>query len=102
MNQIHYIIFRGEKSNVFKVTIPDDLFEFLNKRIFFVKKNNLISSETYKNLDIIIGKFMDLHYDIIYDVLENSIGIDYTDIEELNVEDYDDDKIIVHVYLETR
>lgn len=102
MKQIHYKIFRGEKSNVVKVTIPEDLFEFLDQKIFYFAKTELVSPDTLKSADFVIGKFLDTHYDILYDVLQNTTGIETSEIEDLTVEDYEENKIIVHVYLDMR
>ena len=100
MKQIHYRIFRGEKSNLVKITIPEDLFKFLSQYITFVEKNHLVSPSTLKNIELIGDKKINLQFEIIYDVLGNATGILPKEIEDLEIEDYQKDKIIVHVYLD--
>lgn len=98
MKQIIYKIFKGEKSSNVKIPIEDDVFQFLDSPIFAVISKVLPDSIT-RQIDSLQDKYYDIHYDIIYYYLLNSVGIESGDIEDLTVEDYGIDKITVHVYL---
>lgn len=98
MKQIVYKIFKGEKSFDAKVPIELDVFNFLDSPIFGINSGVLPNSIT-RQIDGIQDKYFDVHYDIIYYYLLDSLAIESGDIEDLTVEDYGPDKIIVHVYL---
>lgn len=99
MKELHFRIFKGEKSNVFKQKIEADLFDFLNI-MFIVNLTKIVSPEINKRINLFGERLYDLQYDIIYNILENVSGISTTEIEDLTIEDYLEDKIIIHVYLD--
>ena len=101
MKQIIYKIFKGEKSSNVKIPIEDDVFQFLDSPIFGFRTKVLPDSIT-RQIDSLQDKYYDIHYDIIYYYLLDSIGIKSGDIEDLTVEDYGPDTITVHVYLDER
>lgn len=98
MKQIIYKIFKGEKSSNVKIRINEEVFRFLNPPISGIRTKVLPDSIT-NQISIVLDKYYDIHYDIIYYYLLDSIGIKSGDIEGLTVEDYGVDTITVHVYL---
>ena len=101
MKNITYRIFKGERSNRYTFDIPQDVFEFLDSPIFGIH-SGLIPRSITNQIDNLQDKYYDIHYDIIYWILGDKLGITTTDIEDLTVEDYRENEIIVHVYLGTR
>jgi len=100
MKQINYRIFRGEKSKVVKVTIPDNIFFYLTAPTFFIERTHLVDPDLVKTANSRMEDTMDTQYDITYDIFVNYTGIEIDEIDDITVEDYGDDKIIVHVYLD--
>jgi hypothetical protein len=103
MKQIHYRIFRGEDSRVFKITITESVFKilvFYFPQLYSNDTVNLLSKDITKKMDGIEDKMVEIQYDMIYDIMENTLGIKSREVVDLTIEDYQDDKIIVHVYLE--
>ena len=98
MKQIIYKIFKGEKSSNVKIPIEYDVFQFLDSPIFGVR-TKVLPNSIISQIDSLQDKYYDIHYDIIYYYLLNSVGIESGDIEDLTVEDYGSDTITVHVYL---
>ena len=101
MKNITYRIFKGERSNRYTFDIPQDVFEFLDSPIFGIH-SGLIPRSITNQIDDLQNKYYDIHYDIIYSILGDKLGITTTDIEDLTVEDYRENEIIVHVYLDMR
>ena len=101
MKNITYRIFKGERSNRYTFEIPQDVFDFLDSPIFGIH-SGLIPRSITNQIDTIQDKYYEIHYDIIYWILENRLGIGSSDIEELTVEDFRENEIIVHVYLDMR
>lgn len=101
MKNITYRIFKGERSKNYSFELPQDVFDFLDSPIFGIH-SGLIPRSITNQIDDLQNKYYDIHYDIIYWILENRLGIGSSDIEELTVEDYRENEIIVHVYLGIR
>lgn len=100
MKKIIYKIFKGEKSSNIKIPIEKDVFQFLDSPIFGIN-SKLIPNSITNQIDSLQDKYYDIHYDIIYWLLKDKLGIEPQEIEDLTVEDYGENEIIVHVYLET-
>lgn len=98
MRQINYKIFKGEKSSNVKIRINEEVFQFLDSPISWISGNVLPNSIT-NQITIVLDKYYDIHYDILFYYLSLNVGINSGDIEDLIVEDYGTDNIIVHVYL---
>lgn len=101
MKKITYRIFKGEQSKNYSFEIPQDVFDFLDSPIFGIH-SELIPRSITNQIDSLQDKYYDIHYDIIYWILGDKLGISTTDIEDLTVEDYRENEIIVHVYLDIR
>lgn len=103
MKQIQYKIFRGEeKSNTINVTIPESIFTilvFYFPHIHQSDSNNLLSKDIKIKMVNIEDKMIEIQYDIVYDIMNNALGIESREVLDLTIEDYQDDKIIIHVYL---
>jgi hypothetical protein len=104
MKQIQYKIFRGEeKSNTINVTIPESIFMilvFYFPHIHQSDSNNLLSKDITKKIMFIEDKMMEMQYDIIYDIMNNTLGIESSEVVDLTKKAHQDDKIIIHVYLD--
>lgn len=101
MKKIIYKIFKGEQSKNYSFEIAEDVFNFLDSPIIGIY-SKLIPRSITNQIDNLQDKYFDVHYDIVYWILEDKLGIGSSDIEELTVEDFRENEIIVHVYLETR
>lgn len=99
MKKITYRVFKGERSNRYTFEIPQDVFDFLDSPIFGIH-SGLIPRSITNQIDNLQDIYYGIHYDIIYWILENRLGIGSSDIEELTVEDFRENEIIVHVYLD--
>jgi hypothetical protein len=99
MNQIIYKIFKGEKSSNVKIPIERDVFDFLDSPVFGIN-SKIIPERIKRRIDSLKETRDDIHYDIIYELLSDNLGIGPADIEDLTVEDYRGDSITVHVYLQ--
>lgn len=98
MKKITYKIFRKESSKRYSFELPQDVWEFLDSPVFGIY-SKLIPMEIIRRIDSLRDNYFDLHYDIIYYILAEKLGIGNKDIEDLTIEDYTSDEIIVHVYL---
>lgn len=101
MKKITYKIFKREQSKNYSFEIPQDVFDFLDSPIFGIH-SKLIPSSITNQIDSLQDTYFDIHYDIIYWVLKDKLGIESREIEDLTVEDYGPDEITVHVYLDMR
>lgn len=101
MKKISYRIFKGEKSKKYSFEIPQDVWDFLDQPVYSIQ-STLIPVSIRKEINTLQDTYFDLHYDIIYHILAEKLGILSSDTEDLTVEDYDPDEITVHVYLDMR
>ncbi len=101
MKKITYKIFKGEQSKNYSFGLPQDVWDFLDSPILGIHSKLLPNSIIYQ-IDSLQNKYFDIHYDIIYYILAEKLGIQSSDIEDLTVEDYGPDTITVHVYLDMR
>lgn len=101
MKKIIYKIFKGEQSKNYSFEIAEDVFNFLDSPIIGIH-SKLIPRSITNQIDNLQDKYFDVHYDIVYWILEDKLGIGSSDIEELTVEDFRENEIIVHVYLDMR
>lgn len=101
MKNITYRIFKGEESKKYSFELPQDVWDFLDQPVYGIQ-STLIPVSIRKEINTLQDTYFDLHYDIIYHILAEKLGILSSDTEDLTVEDYRENEIVVHVYLETR
>ena len=99
MKKITYKIFKGEKSKNYSFELPQDVWNFLDSPVFGAH-SNLIPMEITRRIESLQNSYFEIHYDIIYYILAEKLGIQPNEISDLTVEDYGLNEIIVHVYLD--
>lgn len=102
MKKITYKVFKGEQSKNYSFELPQEVFEFLDSPVMGGISREFLPLSIVREINDLQDKYFNIHYDIIYWVLENRLGIGSTDIEDLTVENYGVDEIMVHVYLDMR
>lgn len=99
MKKIIFEIRSGEKSRQFTLNIPKDVFQFLSLPGFGFTSFDLVSDKIRGDLDDIYDQIFDLKYVLLYELLENNLGITYEEISDLEIVDYNNDEFFVMVRL---
>lgn len=98
MKELHFKITKEERSYTYKQIIDDGLFKILEFGINYMP-TKIISPKMEREIISFEEKLMDLSYDIVYDILNTVLGIPSSDIEYLEIEDYQKDRLIIDVEL---
>lgn len=105
MKIIEYHISKDDSTtspSKYRVEIGDELFTMLTTFIPYVNENkykNLFNTKILDSLDSLISELTELQYDIYYSILKNQLGISSSEIDMLELFDYEDTKIIIEVVL---
>lgn len=105
MKIIEYRIYKDDATGPptkYRVEIGDDLFKVLNAHIPYVQEDKykrLFNTKILGSFESLTGELTEYQYDIYYSILKTQLGLSNSEIDLLEVFDYEDTKIIIDVIL---
>lgn len=106
MNKIIYNIIKstdeGDERSTFKLDVPHDLFKLLTLfgvGLYQTRSFELVGNQLSGMISGLDERYIEIQYDILYHFLENQLGIEFSDIDELFIEDYNENELVIDVYL---